>query len=103
MMARLPLITGIFLHCMLLLASPSSRVHFQLHKRGGRPSRHATANLTLLSQLAGAVEARYAQSYLQIAGNQLSRGWTSSDVGSALDKELMQGIGEHGHWCAWGG
>ena len=86
------------LSLILVAAAHAPKVHFELHKRGGRLSRHEPVNISLLSQIANAAEGRYARSHLQLSGNQVFREWISRDVGSALDKDLMEVTGMDGGW-----
>lgn len=81
-----------------LSLSTSPGIHLPLFRRGGRFSRHETANLTHLTQVLNEVETRYSRSQRAVNGNQLVRRWRRSKGGDENDPEVIDVTGCEHRW-----
>ncbi|KAH0829859.1 hypothetical protein AYO21_10167 [Fonsecaea monophora] len=81
-----------------LLQPVDSIIHLPLYRRGGRFSSHESANLTHLSSILEAAEAKYGRSYRAIEGNRLVRRWHASSFEDENDPEVVDVVGGVNRW-----
>lgn len=88
----------LFLFFASLTTAQDTAIHLRLHRRGDRFATHDAANLTRLAEVRAEVETRYAKAERIIEGNRLGHQWKSRDVGTTVDEDLINAVGQDGRW-----
>ncbi|KIW14627.1 hypothetical protein PV08_07411 [Exophiala spinifera] len=83
-----------------LTESGYGALHLPLYRRGGRLSRHETANLTRLAAIVSEVEARYARCQREVGNNRVVRRWRPYEGKDENDPQLIDVAGHQDRWYA---
>lgn len=73
-------------------------IHFPLHRRDGRFSRHEAANLTYRTQILQEVEFRHSLTTREVHGNHLKRQWLINHGDDENDPNLIDVAGHSNRW-----